>query len=139
MKNCGFCAFRTDNLVYFYAINVKDQSLKRLVYILSFMLIAVISSNSQSNRSISNGPGERIVKTYPVPAISYITIEPVKATNTNYVLVIYNFLGRKMYEKQNFSQKTTIMLDEFTRGVYIYHLTDLTGRLVESGKFQVSK
>jgi hypothetical protein len=139
MKNCGFCAFRTDNLVYFYAINVKDQSLKRLIYILSFMLIAVISSNGQSNRSIANGPGERIVKTYPVPAISYITIEPVKATNTNYVLVIYNFLGRKMYEKQNFSQKTTIMLDEFTRGVYIYHLTDLTGRLVESGKFQVSK
>jgi hypothetical protein len=139
MKNCGFCAFRTDNLVYFYAINVKDQSLKRLIYILSFMLIAVISSNGQSNRSISNGPVERIVKTYPVPAISYITIEPVKATNTNYVLVIFNFLGRKMYEKQNFSQKTTIMLDEFTRGVYIYHLTDLTGRLVESGKFQVSK
>jgi len=139
MKNCGFCAFCTDNLVYFYAINVKDQSLKRLIYILSFMLIAVISSNGQSNRSIANGPGERIVKTYPVPAISYITIEPVKATNTNYVLVIFNFLGRKMYEKQNFSQKTTIMLDEFTRGVYIYHLTDLTGRLVESGKFQVSK
>ena len=139
MKNCGFCAFCTDNLVYFYAINVKDQSLKRLIYILSFMLIAVISSNGQSNRSIANGPGERIVKTYPVPAISYITIEPVKTTNTNYVLVIFNFLGRKMYEKQNFSQKTTIMLDEFTRGVYIYHLTDLTGRLVESGKFQVSK
>ncbi len=139
MKNCGFCAFCTDNLVYFYAINVKDQSLKRLIYILSFMLIAVITSNGQSNRSIANGPGERIVKTYPVPAISYITIEPVKATNTNYVLVIFNFLGRKMYEKQNFSQKTTIMLDEFTRGVYIYHLTDLTGRLVESGKFQVSK
>jgi len=139
MKNCGFCAFGTDNLVYFYAINVKDQSLKRLIYILSFMLIAVISSNGQSNRSIANGQGERIVKTYPVPAISYITIEPVKATNTNYVLVIFNFLGRKMYEKQNFSQKTTIMLDEFTRGVYIYHLTDLTGRLVESGKFQVSK
>ena len=139
MKNCGFCAFRTDNLVYFYAINVKDKSLKRLVYILSFMLIALISSNGQSNRSIANGPGERIVKTYPVPAISYITIEPVKSANTNYVLVIFNFLGRKMYEKQNFSQKTTIMLDEFTRGVYIYHLTDLTGRLIESGKFQVSK
>ena len=139
MKNCGFCAFSTNNLVYFYAINVKDQSLKRLVYILSFMLIAAITSNGQSNRSIVSVPGERIVKTYPVPAISYINIEPVKATNTNYVLVIFNFLGRKMYEKQNFSQKTTIMLDEFTRGVYIYHLTDLTGRLVESGKFQVSK
>ena len=139
MKNCGFCAFGTENLAYFYAINVKDQSLKRLFYILSFVLVAVISSNGQANRSIPNSPGERIVKTYPVPAISYITIEPVKTTNTSYVLVIYNFLGRKMFEKQNFSQKTTIMLDEFTRGVYIYHLSDLSGRLVESGKFQVSK
>lgn len=111
--------------------------MKRLFFILSFVLAASYS-NGQTTRTIAT-LGERIVKTYPVPAISYINIEPVKNTNTIYALIVYNFLGRKMFEKQNFSQKTTILLDEFSRGVYIYHLTDLKGRLVESGKFQVSK
>jgi hypothetical protein len=44
-----------------------------------------------------------------------------------------------MFEKQDFNQKTTVSLDEFSRGVYIYHLSDASGRLIESGKFQVSK
>jgi hypothetical protein len=125
-------------LVYFYAINIKDISLKRLFFILSFVFATFSYSNGQTTRSIAT-PGERIVKTYPVPAISYINIELVKNSNTTYALIVYNFLGRKMFEKQNFAQKTTILLDEFSRGVYIYHLTDLNGRLVESGKFQVSK
>jgi hypothetical protein len=113
--------------------------LKRLLIILSLILIATSYSNAQANRNIPTNPGERIVKTYPVPAISYINFEPVKNTSTTYSLVIYNFLGRKMFEKQDFNQKTTVSLDEFSRGVYIYHLSDASGRLIESGKFQVSK
>jgi len=114
--------------------------LKRLIIILSVILIATSYSNAQANRTIpTNNPGERIVKTYPVPAISYINFEPIKNTSTTYTLVIYNFLGRKMFEKQDFNQKTTVNLDEFSRGVYIYHLSDASGRLIESGKFQVSK
>jgi hypothetical protein len=47
--------------------------------------------------------------------------------------------GRKMYELTNIADRTTINLSDFNRGVYIYQLRDKTGRLVESGKFQVSK
>jgi hypothetical protein len=32
-----------------------------------------------------------------------------------------------------------INLSDFPRGVYVYQLRDKTGRIVESGKFQVSK
>jgi hypothetical protein len=113
--------------------------LKRLVIILSVILAANSFSNAQANRNAPTRPGERIVKTYPVPANDHINFEPIKVSTTTYSLVIYNFLGRKMYEKPNFSQKTTVTLDEFSRGVYIYHLSDGNGRLVESGKFQVSK
>jgi hypothetical protein len=113
--------------------------LKRILFILSITLAASLGSNGQVSRTIPTDNGERIVKIYPVPAIDHTNIEPIKASNTVYSLVIYNFLGKKMYENQNFSQKTTIKLDEYTRGVYIYHLRDLSGRLVESGKFQVSK
>ena len=44
-----------------------------------------------------------------------------------------------MIETQNIIQKTTVLLDEFNRGVYIYHLRDQNGKIIESGKFQVSK
>lgn len=112
--------------------------MKRLLIILS-VILATSVVKAQVSRTTPTNPGEIIVKTYPVPANSFINIELDKTNNNSYTLAIYNFLGRKMYERQNFSQKTTITLDEYTRGVYIYHLTDANGRLVKTGKFQVSK
>ncbi len=44
-----------------------------------------------------------------------------------------------MYEKINADQRTSINLSEFNRGVYIYQLRNRAGKMVESGKFQVSK
>jgi Secretion system C-terminal sorting domain len=113
--------------------------LKRLLIILSLILATSAYSSAQVSRSVPGNAGEIVVKTYPVPANSFINFELDKTNNNSYTLAVYNFLGRKMYEKQNFSQKTTITLDEYTRGVYIYHLTDGNGRLVKTGKFQVSK
>jgi hypothetical protein len=113
--------------------------LKNLLIILIVVFCAGNSIQAQATRSNGQTPGEIVVKTYPVPAVDHINIELDKDNNTSYTLIIYNFLGRKMYEKQNFARKTTVTLDDFTRGVYIYHLTDLTGRLVKSGKFQVSR
>jgi hypothetical protein len=44
-----------------------------------------------------------------------------------------------MTEQNNLTDKTIIDLTNFTRGVYVYQLFDKTGKLVETGKFQVSK
>jgi hypothetical protein len=44
-----------------------------------------------------------------------------------------------MYESQNIAEKVTVDLSDFNRGVYIYHLRDQSGKLMESGKFQVSR
>jgi hypothetical protein len=53
---------------------------------------------------------------------------------------VFSFLGRKMYETANISQRiTTLSLTDYNRGVYVYQLRDRNGKLVESGKFQVSK
>ena len=35
--------------------------------------------------------------------------------------------------------KFTLNLNDYTRGIYIYHLVDATGKIIESGKFQVSR
>jgi hypothetical protein len=45
-----------------------------------------------------------------------------------------------MTELKITDQKLTITFDDnYLRGLYIYQLRDASGRIVESGKFQVSK
>jgi type IX secretion system substrate protein len=80
-----------------------------------------------------------ILRFYPNPATTVITFDFQKPYDRGYSIQIYNFLGRKMYEQVNISDHTTINLTDFTRGVYIYQLLDRSGKIVESGKFQVSK
>ena len=82
---------------------------------------------------------EKLIKLYPNPAVAYVTFDIQKDISKGYSIQIYNFLGKKMNETQNIIQKTTVLLDEFNRGVYIYHLRDQNGKIIESGKFQVSK
>jgi hypothetical protein len=80
-----------------------------------------------------------IMRSYPNPASSVITFDFQKGYDKVFSIQIYNFLGRKMLEQTNLADRTTINLTDFTRGVYVYQLRDKTGKLVESGKFQVSK
>ena len=44
-----------------------------------------------------------------------------------------------MYENQNVTEKTTLTLTDFNRGIYIYHVTDPSGKVLFTGKFQVSR
>ena len=44
-----------------------------------------------------------------------------------------------MHEVTNAAQKTNVDLNDFNRGLYMYHLLNATGKVVESGKFQVTK
>jgi hypothetical protein len=80
-----------------------------------------------------------ILKIYPNPATSYITFDFQKGFEKGYLIQVYNFLGKKMYESQDLSEKTTLNLSDYNRGVYIYHLVDRGGKVIDSGKFQVSK
>ena len=118
----------------------KFVSLKRALPILSCILLIAIFSQGQASRSIpAPDATERILKLYPNPETSYITIDFQKNVDKGYSILVYNFLGKKMYENQNLTGKTTIELTDYYRGVYIYHLLDMNGKILESGKFQVSK
>ena len=45
-----------------------------------------------------------------------------------------------MYETRITDAKLNIVLDDnYYRGIYVYQLHDQTGKIIESGKFQVSK
>src|ERR1700750_1358909 len=77
---------------------------------------------------------------YPNPATSIITFEDfAKKYDKNYTIQLFNFLGKKVYEFNLADQKNIVNLSDFFRGIYIYQLRDPTGKIVESGKFQVNK
>ncbi len=88
--------------------------------------------------SENEGP-VKVLKFYPNPAASVINFEFQKSADKGYKLQIYNFVGKKVSETSSLNTKTSISLSDFYRGVYIYQLRDKTGRIVESGKFQVIK
>jgi len=82
----------------------------------------------------------KIIKAYPNPATSYIIFEFDKSVDRSYSLQIYAFYGKKMAELHINESKLNIYLDDnYMRGLYIYQLADLSGKIVESGKFQVNK
>jgi len=113
-------------------------SLKRFLPIVSIILLTAIQSQGQS-RTLPQDAADRIVKFYPNPATSFITFDLQKSNEKGYDIQVYNFLGKVVYEQKNISPRTTINLNEYNRGVYIYQLRERDGKIIESGKFQISK
>ena len=115
--------------------------MRRILPILSIILLIAFQSQGQSSRPTTPPDGaDRIIKLYPNPAVSYITFDLQKKYQKNLTVHVYNgLLGKRMYEAQNIPEKFIIDVNEFNRGIYFYQLIDLTGKIIESGKFQVSR
>jgi hypothetical protein len=114
--------------------------LKKIFYI--FILIFTLSNTSfaQSRTALdpSNVPS-KFIKFYPNPATAVINFDFQKGYNSNYSLLIFNFMGKKIYELKNTPSRININLEDFYRGIYIYQLRNQNGAVLESGKFQVVK
>ena len=127
-------------MAYFSNNKSKFVSLRRILTILSIILLIAIQSQAQSARSTGSSiTTDRIIKLYPNPATTNITFDLQKGYERGLSIQVYSFLGKKMYEGQNIPSKVTLDLAEFNRGLYMYHLIDNTGKVIESGKFQVTK
>ncbi len=113
----------------------------RIFYLLSIILLLSIEAKSQERNTPSpaGDPVARIVRFYPNPATSFITFDFQHSYDKSYVLQIYNLPGKKVHEVTEVTPKTVVSLNEFFRGIYIFQLRDKTGKLIEAGKFQVSK
>lgn len=127
-------------MAYFSNNKSKFVSLRRILPILSFILLIAIQSQAQTARSTpATVTSDRIIKLYPNPATTYITFDLQKGYEKGLSIQVYSFLGKKMFESQNAPPIVTLALAEFNRGLYMYHLIDITGKVIESGKFQVTK
>ena len=115
--------------------------MRRILPILSFILLIAIQSQGQSSRTTpTDGQQDKIVKLYPNPATDYVILDLQKNYKSGLTIYVYNgVLGKKVFESVNAPSKITINLGDFNRGVYIYHVVDPNGKILESGKFQVSR
>ena len=113
----------------------------RKLYFLMIMSLSFAGLQAQERtQAFTSSQDSKWVKYYPNPAVSYINFEFQRTSEKNLQLQIINSLGRKVYEINSTSSKNIIVnLNEFYRGIYIFQLRDASGRLIESGKFQVSK
>jgi hypothetical protein len=112
-------------------------------FTLTLFIGLVFTLSAQGQSRVQPGFQEgvvKLIKFYPNPATSIINFELQKDnSDKSFSFQIYNFIGKKVYESQNITQKTQINLTDFNMGVYIFQLKDRTGKVLESGKFQVSK
>ena len=119
---------------------LKQTYLKTFLLIVSLFTVTAFSSQAQSRVSSTAGAQAPIVRFYPNPATTVINFDFQKAYEQGYSIQIFNaILGRKMFDQANMPERTVINLADFPRGMYIYQLRDKSGRMVESGKFQVAK
>lgn len=114
--------------------------MKRLLFILSVILFTTLQSQGQARTASAPQDGVNpVIKFYPNPATTFITFDFQKGHDKGYDIQVYNFLGKVVYEQKNIAPKTTLNLSDYNRGVYIFRLIDREGKVVESGKFSVSK
>jgi hypothetical protein len=113
----------------------------KIFYILSFALLTSITALSQSGSLPIGGtqPDARVLKFYPNPAVSIINFDFANGYEKNCSFQIFSFVGKKVFELNNLSPKTKVNLNDFYRGIYIFQLRDRNGKVIDSGKFQVSK
>ena len=114
--------------------------MKKLYFILTFVLGLTFTNFAQIKPSDSfDGSVIKLVKFYPNPATTAINFEFQRMQEKSYLFQVYNFMGKKIVELKPPSAKFFLNLQDFFRGVYIYQVRDLNGKIVESGKFQVVK
>lgn len=116
----------------------------RKLYTVILLVIASIGSSFITDLPVNHmefGESQsKVIRFYPNPATTVINFEFDGSVDKTYTLQIYNFIGRKMTEIRITDNKITINLDDsYYRGLYIYQLRDASSKIVESGKFQVSR
>lgn len=117
---------------------VRESYLKFLLII----ALAVMSGFVYAGKTPSNifDKQVKIIKCYPNPAVSVINFEFAQNIDKSYSIQIYTFTGKKMADVAVAANKLSVTLDnDYYRGIYIYQLHDKTGKIVETGKFQVVK
>ena len=112
----------------------------RIFYILlSIILLSTTQAKSQARGPLPEPEHKVVKKFYPNPAVSYIIFELEKEPNQTYRLQVYSFLGKMVKDVPDIVDRYTVNVSDLTRGLYTFQLKDQSGRVTDSGIFQVNK
>ena len=112
----------------------------RIFYILlSFILLNTTQAKSQARGPLPETDHKVVKKFYPNPAVSYIIFEIDKEPNQSYTLQIYSFLGKLVKNIPDIIDHYNVNLSDLYRGLYTFQLKDQSGRVTDSGIFQLNK
>ncbi len=112
----------------------------KIFYILLFLVLTIFQGHAQSKPVFTGSEAvKEIVRLYPNPATTLINFDFQNDDYKQYNIQIYSFVGKKVFESTQPTSKTIVNLTDFYRGIYIFQIRDKSGRVVDSGKFQVSK
>jgi hypothetical protein len=109
------------------------------IYTLLLLVTFLAGTGFHASDTGLNDNQPKITRFYPSPASSYITFEFQRNVEKIYALQIYSFIGNKTHEVIVTSNKVTVSLDGYFRGLYQFQLRDKAGNIIESGKFLVVK
>jgi hypothetical protein len=115
--------------------------LRSIFIILLFTIGAIFAPRlvHAQTSSIPVDDEDKVMKVYPNPAVTYVNFEFQRDYDKENTIVIFNFIGKKVYELPNMPAKLTLNVSDYYRGTYIYQIRDRNGRIVETGKFMVVK
>ena len=116
--------------------------LSKIILVCGIMFLSSFIKPGTTNNFITDrGIQTKTIKCYPNPAISYINFEFLdNYVLKNYLLQVYSFTGKKMYEGNITSAKATLTFtNQYYRGIYVYQVQDKEGKILETGKFQVTR
>jgi hypothetical protein len=123
-------------LIAFIKELITFTALKKIFTIL-FLLSGTCFAQNKAVNSLD--AAAKIIRFFPNPASSNINFELQRGYDQSYTLVLFNFMGKKLEEFTPSSQLVNLSLNNFYRGIYIFQLRDKTGKIIESGRFQVVK
>lgn len=113
--------------------------MNKILLILSLLVITSLGLQAQGTRNIPSNDDGKTMVFYPNPATTVLNIDIKGGVKKGSSIQIHNFLGKKVKDIQNPSEKNSLNLSDYPRGVYIIRLLDATGKVLETSKFQVAK
>ncbi len=112
--------------------------MKKLYTLLFVCIIVSLSSFTSDVNTLGYTDGQtKVVRSYPNPATSLINFEFQRSLEKGHTLQIFSFIGNKVAELPASGSKLTLNLDGYFRGIYCFRLIDKSGKVIDSGKFQV--
>jgi len=119
------------------------QGYKKFILVIAFAVSVVMLQSYKEDSFFIGETGllAKTIKCYPNPAVSFVNFEfPTDLISKDYSLKVYSFTGKQMFEINITSAKATLTFtNDFYRGIYVYQLHDKSGKIVETGKFQIVK